>query len=350
MKGETIMKLEITVRKLDDPICPEVIRKEVDLNTGDVATVTIPEEIMFNSEALTDPECFEEKLEYGFKDHKGNFFSTRAEELHAYNISDNTFYRRKYEGWSLEKALTTPIEPKYRKYIKDDLGNQFYSIMELCDFYGFSYDFYKEALKKGYSLEEMLKKNPVLKEEEPLNIIEESIDQSQEFYEKKGGVSLSEKEVTDFNGNKFHSLEAMCNWYEIPVHIYLKRMESGWTQKKALCIAYTQEKETLDCFNQEVYIDHKGNEYPSKIEMCRYWGIPPVVFENRVEVKKWSLEKALTTQVYPAVYDQYGNLFKDEESMCEHYHINPKVYRSRRENEWTKEEALTTPIGYEMEF
>ena len=47
-----------------------------------------------------------------YVDHLGNEFKNKEEMCRHYNISDKAFHSRRKYGWSLEKALTTPLSKK----------------------------------------------------------------------------------------------------------------------------------------------------------------------------------------------------------------------------------------------
>ena len=46
------------------------------------------------------------------KDHLGNEYMSVMDMCIHYHISASTFYNRRNRGWDLEKALTTPMKPK----------------------------------------------------------------------------------------------------------------------------------------------------------------------------------------------------------------------------------------------
>ena len=43
------------------------------------------------------------------KDHLGNDYSSKTERAKAYNLANNVVQTRLAIGWSLERALTTPL-------------------------------------------------------------------------------------------------------------------------------------------------------------------------------------------------------------------------------------------------
>ena len=71
---------------------------------------------------------------------------------HKYGISRQLYSNRRRKGWSVEEALTTPIEKK----VTDHLGNSYQSISEMCHEYGIKRQTYSNRRRKGWSIEEAL--------------------------------------------------------------------------------------------------------------------------------------------------------------------------------------------------
>ena len=60
--------------------------------------------------------------------------------------------------------------------------------------------------------------------------------------------------VTDYNGNVYDSIAAMCREYKVAPALYLKRMERGWSQKEALTGGRIKEPtKTFVQFKKEAY-------------------------------------------------------------------------------------------------
>lgn len=91
-------------------------------------------------------------------DHLGNEFPSKSALCRHYNISIVLLTNRLDQGWSLEKALTTPINPvgNIGSICKDHLGNQFNTIKEMCAHYGVSYICFYNRMKRGYGLKTAL--------------------------------------------------------------------------------------------------------------------------------------------------------------------------------------------------
>ena len=130
-------------------------------------------------------------------DHLGNEYKTKSEMAEAYGIDIKLLYYRLKTGWSLEKALTTPVTKNtgsveasknnissstYRNRIargwnpekaasttpainshsgnpvvtRDHIGREFSSVGAMCEYYGISPETYKKRRQRGFTLEEAL--------------------------------------------------------------------------------------------------------------------------------------------------------------------------------------------------
>ena len=91
--------------------------------------------------------------------------------------------------------------------------------------------------------------------------------------------------------------------------------------------------------------DHKGNRFKSTQEMCDHYGIPLVVFRNRYNDRKFSLEKCLTMPYeskFTETIDHEGNVFNSEAEMCRFHNVKRKTFRFRRENGWSLKDSLSS--------
>lgn len=143
-------------------------------------------------------------------DHLGNEYSSLSEMLKAWGIKNNTYWRRKEFGWSLEKILVTSV--------KDNQPN---------------------------------------------------------------------KNLTDFKGRVFPSLNAMCREYNVSSTTALYYVQKGMSPGDAIKYIISRKD------NPSRVSDHLGNEFSSQKEMCEYWKVNATTFRNRKR-KGWSLEEALT--------------------------------------------------------
>lgn len=111
----------------------------------------------------------------------------------------------------------------------------------------------------------------------------------------------------------------------------------------------------------KIAVDHKGNKFKSKGEMCKYWGKSYDVVRNRLLVgwelkdalerqlsynsKKRSLKDALEVNRDSSIEDHKGNEFKDIKDMCKYWGKDYELVSKRLRNGWGIEDALEKPAG-----
>jgi len=92
-------------------------------------------------------------------DYLGNEFDSISEMCRSYGIDVLLYFQRvSHLGWTPEEALTVPVGNKYNGIITTDhLGNKFNSISEMCRSYSMNYDTYDNRVSHlGWTLEEAL--------------------------------------------------------------------------------------------------------------------------------------------------------------------------------------------------
>lgn len=160
-------------------------------------------------------------------------------------------------------------------------------------------------------------------------------------------MNKKSKMVTDHKGNKYLSERAMCNHYGVPLPIYTARLKKGWTLKDALETKH--EKANLGTKTGFECHDHKGNEFSSFGMMCQYYKLPPTVVEGRLKLG-WSLQNALTISLDHCksrgfrCKDHLGNQFASRRDMAKHWGINHETFRYRLRMGWSLKDALETPV------
>jgi hypothetical protein len=104
-------------------------------------------------ESLTIPKG------YGWRcqDHLGNYYKNEKAMAAAYNIPYYTFRARKVAGWTLRDSLMIPVTGGRAGTIcKDHLGNEYKSVARMCDHYGITRYTFRSRLSYGWSLEKAL--------------------------------------------------------------------------------------------------------------------------------------------------------------------------------------------------
>ena len=142
--------------------------------------------------------------------------------------------------------------------------------------------------------------------------------------------------VKDHLGNTFNTILEMCHHYNISSSAFHGRYNiKKWSLEDALTTPVRDTKKKKPCE------DHKENTYPSILDMCQAYNLAPSLFYYRQKTLHWSLEKCLTTPV--DTYKTNGN-HKDLKALCQEHGLTLSQYRARLKNpNWTKEDALTQP-------
>lgn len=92
-------------------------------------------------------------------DHLGKSYETISDMCRHYNISHGLIRDRLLAGWSLKDALTIPANPDIHiktKEVEDHLGNKYNSLASMCKHYGMSDCTYRSRIQKGWTLEKAL--------------------------------------------------------------------------------------------------------------------------------------------------------------------------------------------------
>lgn len=254
-----------------------------------------------------------------FEDHLGNKFPTKKAMALYYGITPVVLAKRQSRGWSLEKALTTPINPQLPT-VKDHLGNTFVGKKELYKHYDVVPRIAEKLLAAGFNLEDVLT--------------------------KKEGVYNTGRVQKDHLGNVFIGLKTMCEHYGITTSAYYQRLRAGWTLEETLTTPIGDHtKKGIACK------DHLGNEYETVHDMAsKYPCKTSETYRSRIKTGM-SVEKALMTPVAKRDYqksrecfDYLGDRYETLKAMCDHYEIEPNTYKARRRRGMSVEEALTTPV------
>ena len=245
-------------------------------------------------------------------DHLGNKYKSIREICNVYNISEKTFRLRMRSGWDIKKILTFGCKKQHMVQCVDHLGNEYVSIKDMCRSYGINTATYRQRIARGWDIEKALTYFPI----------------------------ESRVKCVDHLGNKYASKTEMCNKYGIPVSSYNKRIKKGLSVEQALT---TTTKEISD---------HLGNKYSSITEMCNHYNISRELYTDRI-ARGWDVEKALTLKtiefgsyLYKTSYDHLGNRYKSVKEMCMVYKINTKTYLNRIKRGLSVEQALTTPTKH----
>ena len=91
-------------------------------------------------------------------DHLGKVYESVSDMCRHYKINIGALKGRLLAGWSLEKALTSPVKDVNTEARKseDHLGNRYNSIASMCKSYGLNTDTYEYRIKEGWTVEQAL--------------------------------------------------------------------------------------------------------------------------------------------------------------------------------------------------
>lgn len=241
-----------------------------------------------------------------YTDHLGNKFNTLAEVYEYWGISKREYRSMASQGYSLaditlmHKSNTRPV-----KYT-DHLGNEFKSFKSMCRYWGMPDNTVRRRLNRGYTLEYSLT-NPV-----------------------RDGSS---KKCKDHLGNEFNSVFEMCKYWNIAVCTYYNRINHGCSLEEA-----------LSGIHRAKIVDHLGNKYNTVKDMCEHWGVSISAFYSRIGGGA-SVEDALThSTLYTSdrykCKDHLGQEFKSKSDMCRHWGITVQILYSRLKSGLSLKDAL----------
>lgn len=192
------------------------------------------------------------KLKYKGKLYSG--YNSLAKEL---GISRAYMYHGISKGWTIEEV----ISEYNKKYTTDHLGNVFNNQKDMLKYWGISLNTYKKRLKDGWSLKDSLS-TPVRKIRKP-------------------------KEYTDFRGIVFTSASSMAKEYGVSSSALLQLLDKGKSSEEVTLYLF-QKSQGIGRFK-----DHLGNEFLTRSEMLKVYGVKHQTFSKRLRLG-WSLEEALT--------------------------------------------------------
>lgn len=161
--------------------------------------------------------------------------------------------------------------------------------------------------------------------------------------------------VTDHEGTPFPSITAMCREWEVHPQTYSSRLKYGFTQEEALTGMMDVEGEKVPILTgtqTRPVRDHKGVLFLNFREMAEAHGVNYSTFRRR-KAQGWSLEECLTKEVLPDRVPKYGehcrmpcvdhegNEFPSKLDMCRHYGVEYRHFQRRiTEYGWSLRDAL----------
>lgn len=257
-------------------------------------------------------------------DHLGNEYESFHELLDAYHMSNETYYRRKKAGHTLEEILTG--KNCNHNYVGPD-GVKYRSAQEMCETYHITKAMYYARVKRGYSKMEALTGKSV------------------DNYDIADNNPAKSKTCTDHLGNKYDTIGEMCRAYHIKQSTFNSRLSYGFTLEEALT---KNTKDTYNSENPKQCIDHLGNKYDRIVDMLEAYSISKSVYYYKLK-KGYTIKEILTKAKHYSharkCTDHLGNKYNSVVDMCNAYGINAKTFNTRLRNGMTLDEALTEEVG-----
>ena len=230
--------------------------------------------------------------------------------------------------------------------VKDHLGKMFSSETAMCKAHGLSLATYKARRKRGLSMEEAL-------ENKNLRVVKPKVDHLGNKYISIGDMAMAygidkhtlisrlyKSNLVDHLGNKFDTLINMCKCYGIEVGTYFTRLNNGWSLERIL----TTPLQDRSC------VDHLGKRHESLKALSRAYNLDYNILYMRIRQQGWSIEEAITTPITKssrAIEDHKGNKYASKRELCKAYGIGVDVYYRRLAKGWSLEDILTTKVrGY----
>ena len=226
------------------------------------------------------------------EDHLGNQFNSKKERAERYGLKTCCVEARLNKlKWTLEKALTTPNN---NEGYPDHLGNIFPT---------------KAARARQYKLK--------------VNCIDDRLNNKKWSLEKALTTPVY-SQCKDHLGNTFKSEKERAERYGLTYHqVEVRLNKLKWTLEKSLTTPVGEIKGN-QCE------DHLGNIFNTQKERAERYGLSEFVVKDRLDNKKWSLEKALTTPVKPVVKyeDPISKEMYSIRALAAKYNMNPSTLQS----------------------
>ena len=254
-------------------------------------------------------------------DHLGNQFNTKDDMCRQYGITVKDYNNRLNLGWDIEQILTTPVKSRSNSIVYN--GVTYNSINDLAKAFNVDSQAVRRRLKYNQPLDDLL----------------------------KNGVQKQEIECEDHTGRKFSCQADMARaWGMKPVTLRA-RLNRGMSVEEALTRTTSRSEIVKNCENNRVNFsnsgrkiaDHLGRQYNSIKEMADAWDINYDLLKDRINMRGWDIERALTTPCQKRIVkDHLGIEYESYEKMADTWRISYRTLKSRLKSGWDIEKALTT--------
>ncbi len=311
-------------------------------------------------------------------DHKGNIFSSDKDMSAYWGINYDMYLKRIKLGWSTEQALTISENIDMCLYS----GIVFSGLSELCDICKLPYYRIKARVASGWSLEKAVDKEnidktlwrnsiQIVKDHKGNEYASEStmykvygVDKELYYSRKSDGWCLEycltspfivedltgsgeevRKNISEYKGTIYKTFEQIEKDFGVCFMTARNRLSRGWSIEKTINLQPIGSVMYSTGYNADkgVYVDHEGNEFDTKAEICDYWHISINIFDRRVK-NGWGIKDVLTfSNDVKYIYGNidYGNL----DNLCLMLNIeNRQTIEERLALGWTVQKAVDTPV------
>lgn len=148
--------------------------------------------------------------------------------------------------------------------------------------------------------------------------------------------------VKDHLGNEFKTRISMCKYYGLKEGTFNERIKRGYNLERALT-----ERIGKGVGKSKKCYDHLGKEFSCVDEMLIHYERSKTAYYHALGCGR-SLEEALTGYEnkpaqcsLDARTDHAGNIYESVRDMCEAYDVSVDAYKGRMKRGWSKERALT---------
>lgn len=156
-------------------------------------------------------------------------------------------------------------------------------------------------------------------------------------------------------GRNYRTFKDLCSAYGKLKTTVLNRCEKNKLSLHDALVTdslpHKQGPRNLDCYKRT---DHLGQEFATKTEMAKFWGMDARTFTERMNSWDNDLKRCLETPLTKTgtrckpVYDHEGRRFASVSAMCAAWGVTRCLFEGRKKQGWTLRECLTIPKRMEL--
>lgn len=214
-------------------------------------------------------------------DHTGKrYISNKAMRKAWNNVSEELFIQRLLDGrYSLEETLVIPSNYTRERYYKESKA------IEAAG-YGSGKTFESFATERGLTMKNIYSRGKRYDHKYGVNA-RFTVEGINNLFMREVIEHREALDPVDHLGQRFDSLDEMCDYWDVERTLFNNRMRMGWTLEAALT--------TPKRIPQTPKVDHLGKSYRSFAELCNAWDKPRMLVYSRLRCG-WSVERCLTEE------------------------------------------------------